>query len=157
MKEIPIGKGKVALVDDEDYEAISAFNWYFNFNGYAVRTFCIGYPKSKHYRMHRQILGVTDPSIHVDHINGDRLDNRRSNLRLCTNAENLRNRITPKNNTSGFKGVTLTAEKRWKAQIKFERKYYYLGLFSTAEAAHEAYKAAAVKLHGEFANFGEKT
>jgi hypothetical protein len=155
MREIKLTKGKVAIVDDSDYEVLSAFTWYFDGRGYASRTLCIGYPKCKHYRMHRQVLGIVDPKIHVDHINGDRLDNRKSNLRLCSNAENMRNRGALKSNTSGFKGVVLSGKDRWRAQIKFKRTYYYLGIFSTAEAAHEAYKSAAAKLHGEFANFGK--
>lgn len=156
MKEITLTKGRVTIVDDSDYEALSAYNWQFDVRGYAARTSGSGYPKRRHYRLHREVLGITDPNIHVDHINGDRLDNRRSNLRLCTNGENLRNRGAQKNNTSGFKGVCWNKDRNgWMAQISFQNKKHFLGVFETPEEAHEAYKAAAASFHGVFANPGK--
>ena len=103
--------------------------------------------------MHREIAGLTwGDKLVVDHINGNPLDNRRTNLRVCTNAENMRNRGKNKNNTSGFKGVTyFKFAKLWKAQIKVDRKGVFLGYFKTPEAAHQAYCEAAAKYHGDFA------
>jgi len=89
----------------------------------------------------------------VDHINGDTLDNRRSNLRVCTQAQNLRNRKMSKCSSSGFKGVYATGE-RWRARITSKGDRFYLGSFDNPEAAHEAYCRAAKILHGDFANFG---
>jgi hypothetical protein len=99
-------------------------------------------------RMVGRILAKTE---YTDHISGDRLDNRRENLRIASNAENQRNRGKPSSNTSGHKGVTWHRKSgKWQAQIMINGKSMYLGLFTTPEAAHEAYKAAAVELFGEF-------
>lgn len=101
--------------------------------------------------MHREIMNAPD-GVQVDHINGDSLDNRKINLRLCTNAENLRNRGKQINNTSGYKGVCWSVRKqKWQAQIKVDRKAKFLGNFETPEDAARAYDAAAKKYHGEFA------
>ncbi len=92
------------------------------------------------------------PASFVDHINGNPEDNRWSNLRLATNAENLRNRGKQKNNTSGFKGVTwCKTKRRWIAQIKLMQKTKNLGSFKDAAEAHEAYAAAATLIHREYA------
>lgn len=86
----------------------------------------------------------------VDHINGDRADNRIENLRQATYKENFTNRKKPKNNTSGYKGVCKDGSK-WRASICKDRKSYTLGTFNTPEEAYDAYCRAAAKLHGEFA------
>lgn len=92
------------------------------------------------------------PKNHVDHINGNRSDNRIVNLRLATNAENLRNRSKPKNNVSGFKGVSwIERYQKWQATIKFDGKNKFLGRFDTREDAADAYNQAALKHHGDFA------
>lgn len=90
----------------------------------------------------------------IDHIDGDGLNNDIENLRPCSRAQNQRNIGIGKSNSSGFKGVTWAKPSRmWKGQIKSEGRTYYLGLFETPQSAHEAYKAAATKLHKEFARF----
>jgi hypothetical protein len=87
----------------------------------------------------------------VDHVSGDTLDNRRENLRFCTHAENTRNAQKRKDNKSGFKGVSWQGQKKkWRACISVNSKNKHLGLFTTAEAAHEAYVVASQKYHGEF-------
>ena len=91
----------------------------------------------------------------IDHIDGNGLNNDIENLRAATRSQNGSNRGAQKNNTSGFKGVSWHKKaQKWQAQIIADRKHRYLGYFDTPEAAHEAYKAAAIKLHKEFANFG---
>lgn len=88
----------------------------------------------------------------IDHINGNTMDNRRSNLRIATHAENVRNRLAQRNNKSGYKGVYFHARsQRWRATIQHEGKRHYLGSFDTAELASAAYTAAADRLYGAFA------
>lgn len=92
------------------------------------------------------------PDSDIDHRSTDKLDNRMSNLRKATNAENMRNKRARRDNKCGLKGVCWnTSNKKWKAQISIDGKVMYLGLFDNAESAHSAYCAAAEKLHGEFA------
>jgi len=99
--------------------------------------------------MHREIINAP-ADLQVDHINGNGLDNRRENLRLCTNAENARNRRLSKNNTTGYKGVDLDAN-RYRAQIRVGQKFVYLGRFDDPIEAAKAYDAAAREHYGEFA------
>src|SRR5690242_17796567 len=100
--------------------------------------------------MHRVIMNAS-ADIHVDRINGDGLDNRRENLRLCTRDENMMNRRKNSNNSSGYKGVDRNKGK-WRAYIQVDKKWIHLGYFSTAEQAAHAYDNAAKKYFGEFAN-----
>lgn len=102
-------------------------------------------------RMHRMILGAPS-GMEVDHINGNGLDNRRSNLRLATKAENGRNRGANDNNTSGYKGVCFHKGMRmWEASIKVDRVRHSLGFYADKHDAHVAYVAGSDKLHKEFA------
>ena len=149
--------GKVALVDDEDYEWLrqwkwsagkSPTSWYARRNGAS--------PKRERIYLHRLILAA-QPGQQVDHINGDGLDNRRCNLRLCTRAQNNRNRGKGPTNTSGYKGVCWDKKaQRWRAAIWLNGKYKFLGHFDAPKDAALAYDEAALRLHGEFAktNFG---
>ena len=93
------------------------------------------------------------PISMVDHIDVDPTNNRWSNLRAATKAENMRNLPTPKHNTSGLKGATKVGRNRWVAQIQHNGKNNYLGTFATAEEAHEAYCRKAKELFGEYARF----
>lgn len=93
------------------------------------------------------------PKGQIDHINGNKADNRITNLRVASGSENLRNRGKPANNTSGYKGVSWIARyRKWQATIKFDGKNKYLGRFATREEAADAYGKAALQHHGEFAN-----
>lgn len=149
MKLITLTKGKVAMVDDEDFEMLSQWKWCFG-DGYAARSIRVGL-NQKHVKMHR-VIANTPKGMHTDHINGDGLDNRKENLRICTNAENLRNQGKQSNNTSGFKRVGWDKRNRkWAAYIRLNYKKIHLGLFPTPELAHAAYCEAAIKYHGEFA------
>jgi hypothetical protein len=88
----------------------------------------------------------------IDHANGDWRDNRLSNLRIATRSENAANSGPPRTNTSGFKGVCWDKRAgKWLAQISHQRAHYWLGHFSTAQEAHNAYRAAALRFFGEFA------
>lgn len=154
MKEIPLTKGKVALVDDEDYEKLSKNKWHASWDGhnwYAARGVRIG-NKIKKISMHREILNAPK-EMQVDHINGNGLDNRKENLRLCTHQQNLLNKKNSyKNNKLGIKGVCWRDDtKRFQAQICVGGKNIRLGYFNVLGDADQAYREAEKRYFGEFA------
>jgi hypothetical protein len=119
---------------------------------------CVGI-NYKSYRAHRLIFLMHKGYLPktIDHINGDRLDNRIENLRAATVGQNQHNRKTNANNTSGYKGVSWNkACKKWLSQIKLEGKRIHLGYFDNVEEAAEAVRKAREELHGDFANHGEQ-
>jgi hypothetical protein len=154
MKEIPLTKGRVAFVDDEDFERVNQFGWCAHSNGYqwyAVRNVLLPDGRRVTERMHRFVMGLRhgDPR-QVDHKDrAQTLDNRRSNLRATLN-QNQQNQGKRKNNTSGFKGVHKTRGK-WQARITVNSRLIHLGLFLTPEVAARAYDATAMKYHADFA------
>jgi hypothetical protein len=155
MKEIVISEGNVVLVDDEDYEKALKVQWYICLGyarGYARQS--LGMPVST-LLLHRYILGLAhgDKRV-VDHANGNKLDNRKANLRICTQVENQRNKPVTKHNRSGLKGVG-RHKGRWRARIRADGREIHIGYFDTVEEAHTAWRSYAEKLHGEFANFGD--
>ena len=173
------------LYDAEDEELINSHTWHIsqgsssNKDRYSVKT-NIPHPdggtrrkrnpatgnwnkdgkRHRRYYLSRLIMGEPKGML-VDHVNGDTLDNRRSNLRVCSKGENGRNRkVASKNNTSGFKGVSCRKKgpdminewsRPWQAYINHDKKRHHLGMFATAEEAARAYDAKALELHGEFA------
>ncbi len=151
---IPLGvdgsSGMSATIDESDLSVIAGYTWSYNrANGYAVYT-----NRKNPLRMHRLIVNAPQ-GMEVDHINGDRLDNRRCNLRLATKAENVRNQKLHKNNTTGFKGVCWDKRgKTFNAKIMLNRKTINIGRYETAEEAYAAYCKSAAELFGEFANNG---
>jgi hypothetical protein len=154
MKQIPLTAGKVALIDDEDFDLVSQYYCCYDPKGYALCKKYMGkvgkVSKWKVYRMHRLILGFPE-GMSVDHINHDTLDNRKINLRICTHAQNMKNQ-TSQVGSSIYKGVCFNKEqKKWRAAITASGKRVYLGDFKTQEAAAIAYNKAAAELHGEFA------
>ena len=107
----------------------------------------------KAHRLAWQIVYGQDPKGNIDHRNRRKGDNRIINLRLATFSENGFNRNASRNNSSGFKGVCFMKRKGlWQAKIGVRGKRIYLGEHATAELAHAAYREAADRLHGEFAN-----
>ena len=148
MRTIPLTRGRVALVDDEDYKRVSQYKWHVSANRYAAT----GGSKTSRMYLHRFIAN-TPPDMVTDHINGNPFDNRRANIRICTNSQNLMNRGKSSNNTAGFKGVTRlrrNLRKPFMAQIGVGLQHRFLGYYATAEEAHAAYVAAATEQHGEF-------
>lgn len=154
MREIKLTQGKVALVDDCDFEELNKFKWHAyqcGKNFYAGRGIWVD-GKTYSIKMHRQILGLTTSKIHCDHINGNGLDNRRCNLRKCTHAENQRNVGINRLNKTGFKGVSWhSRDKRFEAKIRIEGVKKHIGYFVSVSDAARAYDEAAKKYHGEFA------
>jgi hypothetical protein len=150
-KSIPLSKERFALVDDEDYDFLMQWKWCFNI-GYAVRS--TSRPNRKKIYMHREILKT---SADVDHISGDGLDNRRSNLRTCDAKQNGANRKLNKNNKVGFKGVSIKSANSWSACIRLDGKTVHIGTFSTAMSAAVAYDSEAKRFFGPYArlNFPE--
>lgn len=156
-KLIPLTKNQFAKVDTEDYEWLSQYSWRAikKPTYYAQRSWNEN-GKTRSIKMHREILKIYDPSVMVDHINGDTLDNRKENLRLCSNSQNQANRDIPITNTTGFKGVQYIKNprykyKKYKAAIVHQGKQHFLGCFYTAEDAAKAYNEAAIKFFGPFA------
>lgn len=156
MQLIPLTKDYCARVDDADFEWLNQWMWYSNIVGkrvYAVRVITVN-GKNSTLSMHRQILGITDPKTHVDHISGNGLDNTRGNLRACTSAQNCWNAIGKPNSISIYKGVSWRKDtKRWIAQIKIHGKHKSLGCFDKEEDAARAYNEGAKLYFGEFARF----
>jgi hypothetical protein len=148
---VTLTKGHTAVIDAVDVPLVKGLYWCAKVEGntaYAARNDRSN-GKNRMVRMHRVLLDAPD-NMEVDHIDGDGLNNRRSNLRLATHTDNMRNRRTQKNNQSGIKGVS-RSRRSWIAQIRVNGKNRYLGTFPTAESAHAAYAAAAKELHGKFA------
>jgi hypothetical protein len=153
---IELTQGKVSIVGVEDFEQLSKHKWYFHKNGYAVRNRKKSDgPGSRCIRMHREILRAPDDLL-VDHINGDKLDNRRSNIRLATKSQNECNKGPSSLNGSGYRGVSWSKQKRkWHVRVYLDAKCQHVGFFSNIEEAALAYNEATKKIHGSFSRENE--
>ncbi len=151
MKEIRLTQGKVTLVDDEYFEWLDRWKWCYGSSGYAMRTVRRSDNKPFTLRMHR-LIALPHDNEFTDHINQDKLDNRRSNLRVCSTHNNSCNREKQKNNTSGYKGVYKRDDSpKWEARIQIKSKQISLGWYSSKHLAAVAYNNAALHHFGEFA------
>ena len=167
VKVIPLTQGKVALVDDEDFEVVSAFKWHAH-RGRRLRTpdvfyvrrtinfYKEGKKQTRHQFLHQFLLGIRTG---IDHEDGDGLNNQRSNLRPVNESQNAAKKERLPGSSSRFRGVTWNRQcRRWQSGIKVNNKGIYLGLFESEERAALAYDAAATIHFGAFArlNFPDR-
>jgi len=156
VKEIPVTRGMVALVDDEDYERLASVKWHAVSAGspgkfYARRT--VGPKGAKKTLSMHQVIAQTQKGMHTDHINNNGLDNRRSNLRVCTPSQNHMNKKAQSNSKTGCPGVCFQKrEQKYRARIKVGGVEKHIGLYADLDDAKSAYRAEALKWFGEFAH-----
>lgn len=161
MKEIKLTQGKVALVDDEDFDFLSKYKWFAQkdrHNSYA-HTHIDKNPRTPTVSMHRMLLNASKGEI-VDHIDRNPLNNQKGNLRKCTRSQNCANRKAHDNGASKYLGVSKISYTkkdgsisiRWRATITKNKKQMCFGRYDSEESAALAYNIAAQKIHGEFAN-----
>jgi hypothetical protein len=149
--EIQLEKGTI-LVDDDDWEYLNEFSWYISHTGYSYTGIWMKFKQTtKQVKMERFIMRVPKGFI-IDHINGNRCDNRKENLRLVTKQENNINRCKRSGCPTTYKGLTWIAkERRWKVRVKLDGKEYYVGRFVNEIDAAHAYDFKALELFGEIA------
>lgn len=153
MPAIYTASGQAILVDEEDFEDLSQFRWRTVAAGYAARHVRVQGKDTNEY-MHRRLLGLKPGERReADHINGVKLDNRRSNLRICDRAQNNWNTGAQSHNRSGYKGVSL-AYGKWAAELMVRGKRLRKSGFATPDLAHEFYCLMADMAHEQFANHG---
>jgi hypothetical protein len=157
MKQIPLTNGKMAIVDDADHEWLSQWKWSATSPNKGNKWYAARDAGGKRVSMHRQITDAPKGMV-VDHINGNGLDNRRENLRVCTYRENSFNHKLSKRSTTGYMGVALDNGRRYVAHLQVAGQKKRIGWFKTAEEAARARDAAAKMYYGEFAtlNFPEE-
>lgn len=149
MKKIRINTSKgdniYTLIDDDDFDIICNQRWYINSNNYALCE--IG---GKFIYLHRLIMNAQKGQI-IDHIDGDGLNNQKSNLRFCSHSQNMCNRKSISNGSSRYLGVYLAKHKYYKVAIKVNKKQIYIGQYRDEKLAAKKYNEAAIKYHGVFA------
>lgn len=139
-------KGNEIIIDKEDFDKVSKYTWCISKTGYAVANI-----NGKVTKLHRYILDLKNSNQIVDHINRDKLDNRKNNLRFCSQKENSRNCSLSKNNTSGHVGIDKTKFGKYRARITVNRQEIRLGNYDTIEEAIDKRKQAELLYFGEFA------
>lgn len=159
---IKLNHGYYAILDKKDYIKLKKYTWFIRNNKNTIYVERWGKKEQPHIHMHREIM---NPKYNeqVDHINGNGLDNRRCNLRICSQSQNQANSKIRKDNTSGYKGITFhKATNKWQAQIQINKERKHLGVFSDIKEAKKTYDEALIKYFGIFAKtnkeiLGEET
>lgn len=136
-----------AIVDDDDYDSLIVYRW--SFNGHCANSSFVINGRKITIGMHRIIMNAPN-GMEVDHINGNPLDNRKCNLRICTHEQNSRNKKMHTNKNGQYKGTTPHG-KHWRATIRHNKSDLHLGTFKTEIEAAKAYDTAARLYYGEFA------
>jgi len=154
IDKIYIGEGVFALIDSIDKQILDKYTWYKNSNNYAYTNF-----NGKVILMHRLIMNCPDDLV-VDHIDGHRLDNRRINLRICTQSDNIKSTLARRNGTSIYKGVSYNnSEKKWISKICFtedgKKQTYLIGRYENEEKAAFAYNIIAKEMKGIYAKLND--
>jgi hypothetical protein len=150
MTEVRVAKGLVALIDDENLSLVMPYRWRENKYGYAVSEIYGPDSTKKVVFMHRLITNAVKGQI-VDHINRDRLDNRRSNLRFVDKSQNRWNQGVRKDSNTGIKGVGWDAtNKSWRVRFNARGITHWIGRFKDLETAKSEYLKAVLEVHGEF-------
>lgn len=153
MKIIPLTLGYSAIVDDADHAAVSQWNWraLVRKSSFSTRVYAVRFERGtkRTIMLHRELSNAPVGMV-VDHINGNGLDNRRDNIRVCTHSQNLANQSIKGTSQSRLKGVARFRNK-WKVTITSNGKVYYLGVYTDPISGALAYDEAAIRLHGEFA------
>lgn len=154
MRKLPLGHNLFALVDNEDFEYLNQFKWHYT-NGYParwIRKYERQASKDERtiLRLHRAIMKPPENML-VDHINHNKLDNRKENLRICNKSQNCMNRHKRSDNTTGYAGITRVRSGRYVVRVGFEGKRIHLGTFDILDEAIYARRNAEKKYHGEFA------
>jgi hypothetical protein len=156
-RKIELTRGFEAIIDDEDFERVSKYKWRANVTSwgtYAVTWMRIE-GRGQHVYLQRFLLGLPRDKL-ITFANGDKLDNRRINLKYTTRSKSQMGRPRRSNNRTGFKGVSFNkAAEKYKSYIKKDGKLHYLGLHATAKEAAAAYNEKAKELYGEFAGLNK--
>jgi hypothetical protein len=160
---IPVGQGRYAIVDADDYERLAKYKWQVQSNGHTLYAYRYssrsGGKKSQRVWMHNEIIAIPEGLV-CDHINRKGLDNRKANVRSATSSQNCCNRHRRVKTTSRYRGVSQdTRSNKWIAQIRANGRNIHLGVFDDEVEAAKTYDTAARKYHGEFAvlNFPDRT
>lgn len=138
------------IIDDEDFEVVSKYSW----KKYPSNRYVQASVNGKTTSISRLVMKA-DKGVSIDHINGNRLDNRKCNLRVCSQAQNIKNRKPNKNGKSSYKGIVVLPNGRFRAKIDSDCHRYELGVYDNEHDAVIAYNVGAKILHGEFAYMNE--
>jgi hypothetical protein len=152
---VPLTKGLEAVIDASDVDLVEGFKWFARIKkgatSYAVRRATDSDGRNLDVYMHR-VIAQTPTEFDTDHVDGNGLNNRRSNLRYATKSQNMHNMRKRRDNTSGFKGVSWhKSSEKWMARIRLNGEQHHIGSFTTLQAAHEAYSQVSSRMHGEYA------